>query len=668
MYLWGRIGIWMRLFDEKIFLRLLLIIASVLFAVCIPDILNQGVNPIFVGAYILSILFVVGVAVVYRFPVIGNNKKIREDVKIDPPATGTFHIRDLQKDLSEKDELFQMMVDVSSSGFWTFDVVTGKVYWSQKAAKLLLADSITVGDSFDILRARIVENDWTRFKECLGLSLETGESFEIKVTMIGTESKDRVLQISGNVQKNEEGRPIRVVGSMNERVDRAASDKQNYFYIYQDVLTGVYNRKFFLEKLKIDVDLAHQRPDYIFAVALLDIDSFGAINTSYSSHVGDHVLRVVSDRIKSQCRNNDVIARIGPDVFAIVIHGIQNNNDDVLPIVRRIHNAVKMPIQLEGRSLYISSSMSVVLNNDVDCVEDLLANATASLREMKKSVNHGGIQFFSGGIREKAMKLYKLEFEIRKAIQAQEFVLLYQPIVDISKGNRIAGFEALVRWNQAERGVISPAEFIPIAEETGLIIPMGALILRMACLQAKEWVEKGFKDIQVAVNFSAKQFALDNMVEDVKKVLVETRLNPRNLKLEITEYTAMCEAEKTIEIMKALSSMGLQISIDDFGTGYSSLSYLKRYPIHTLKMDKSFIDHVAENEEDASFARMVVGIAKNMRLDLIAEGVETVEQLEFLRNEGCRLIQGYYFSKPLAPDDALKYLEEHYTPAETVLA
>jgi EAL domain-containing protein (putative c-di-GMP-specific phosphodiesterase class I) len=189
---------------------------------------------------------------------------------------------------------------------------------------------------------------------------------------------------------------------------------------------------------------------------------------------------------------------------------------------------------------------------------------------------------------------------------------------------------------------------------------MGAMILRMACLQAKKWVEMGFSNIQVAVNFSAKQFALDNMVEDIKQVLLETHLNPKNLKLEITEYTAVCEAEKTITIMKALSGMGIQISIDDFGTGYSSLSYLKRYPVHTLKMDKSFIDHIADDEEDATFARMVISIANTLNLDLIAEGVETEEQLQFLKREGCRYIQGYYFSKPLAPEKALAYMQEHY--------
>ena len=197
---------------------------------------------------------------------------------------------------------------------------------------------------------------------------------------------------------------------------------------------------------------------------------------------------------------------------------------------------------------------------------------------------------------------------------------------------------------------------------------MGAQILKMACVQTKKWVDQGFTDLQVAVNFSAKQFALDNMVEDIKQVLLDTHLNPKNLKLEITEYAAVSEAEKTISIMKSLSSMGIQISIDDFGTGYSSLSHLKRFPVHTLKMDKSFVDHVVDDEEDASFARMVIGLAKTLNLDLIAEGVESESQLEFLRDEGCRLIQGFYFSKPLSAEDASEYLKDHYLPSPSASA
>ncbi len=652
----------MRLFDEKAVLRFLLVMASVFFALFIPEIFSNKEYTFWAIPYVLADFFLVVVAVLYRFPNIGNRKRMRDDVEIAPPATVALPIRDFKKDLMERDELFQMMVDISSNGFWTFDVVTGKVYWSQRAIKLLRASSSGVPDTFELLKSRIVESDWLNFKDVLAASLASGDKFSTEVTLQGGPSKDIRLVLSGHVQLNAEGRPIRIIGALNDASDKQDQEKQSYYYAYQDALTGVYNRKFFLEKLKVDVDMALQRPDYLFAVALLDINRFGAINTSYSINVGDRVLRVVADRIKSQCRPNDTIARIGPDVFAIVLHDIQSADDDsdVKAIVRRIHNAVKLPIQLEGRELYIGVSMAVALNREVDCVEDIMANVTSSLREMKKGAHQGGIQFFSGGIREKAMKLYKLEFDIRKAIQAQEFVLFYQPIIDISKGNRVVALEALVRWNQSENGFISPAEFIPIAEETGLIIPMGAQILKMACLQAKKWVDQGFTDLQVAVNFSAKQFALDNMVDDLKQVLLETRLNPKNLKLEITEYTAVCEADKTIAVMRALSGMGIQISIDDFGTGYSSLSHLKRFPIHTLKMDKSFVDHVVDDEEDASFARMVIGLAKSLNLDLIAEGVETEAQLEFLRSEGCRLIQGFYFSKPLSVNETQEYLTQHY--------
>ena len=513
-----------------------------------------------------------------------------------------------------------------------------------------------------VIGRAITEDDIATIRTEMQKVLAEDRPFSLTMRLVAGTDTQQEITVSGRPQFNEEGRPIRVIGSIGTKLNSAAIERQNYYYAYQDALTGVYNRKFFLEKLKVDIDNAAKRPDYTFAVALLDIDSFGAINDSFSTNFGDNVLRIVSERIKSSCRDNDCVARIGPDVFAVILHNIQGTdpNDDLMPIVRRLHNNVKTPIQLEGRELYISVSMAVVVNRDVDCVEDIMANASAILRDLKKNGDHGGIQFFTGGIREKAMKLYKLEYEIRRAIQAKEFVLMYQPIVDIGAGNTVVGFEALVRWNNSEQGVISPAEFIPIAEETGLIVPMGAQILRMACEQTKKWVDQGYENIKVAVNFSAKQFALDNMVDDVRKILSETHLNPKNLKLEITEYTAMCEVEKTIDIMRSLSSMGLQISIDDFGTGYSSLSYLKRYPIHTLKMDKSFIDHVANDEEDASFARMVISIAKSLNLDLIAEGVETEEQLEFLRREGCRQIQGFFFSKPLTPEDALGYLKDHY--------
>ena len=650
----------MRLFDEHAVLRFALLFVCFLFAAFIPDILNLSDKPLAFVPYFSSILFLAYLSLIHRFSALGNTKKIRNDLEI-PEKVEHIATRDYQKDLSEKDELFQMLVDVSSEGFWTFDVPTGKVYWSNRVASYLNVAPSKIVDSFDTLKYSVLESDWTAFKEKISHALEANVPFSMKLRLLNA-PKDGCSEIvvSGRPQCNENERPIRVIGSVTSA--REQTENSRKFYAYRDALTGVYNRKFFLEKLKVDVDMAALKPEYTFAVVLLDIDSFGAINESYSMNFGDNVLKIVSDRICSACGENDCVARIGPDVFAVVLHNIQGQNSDemLMPVVKTLHNKVKNPIQLDGRELYISVSMAVVVNKDVDCVEDLLSNATAVLRDLKKGRNHGGIQFFSGGIREKAMKLYKLEYEIRRAIRAQEFVLVYQPIIDITQNNRISGFEALVRWNSSEQGVVSPAEFIPLAEETGLIVPMGAQILRMACEQTKKWVDMGFTDIRVAVNFSAKQFSMDNMVDDVKQVLAETQLNPKNLKLEITEYTAMCEVEKAIGIMRVLSNMGIQISIDDFGTGYSSLSYLKRYPVHTLKMDKSFVDHIADDEENATFAKMVIGIANTLNLDLIAEGVETREQLQFLKQEGCRYIQGYYFSKPLNPEKALAYMQEHY--------
>ena len=660
----------MKLFDEHVVLRFALLITSFLFAAVIPDFVEHSENFVVATPYVICILFLVYLALFYRFPSTISQKKMRSDINVDEVVLEP--IRNYERDLIEKDRLFQMMIDVSSEGFWTFDVSSDKVFWSNKVGKILGKDSL--GDSFDIVKSCVLESDWESFRKSLQECLNEKRNFTIRMRLLNKMANCEAIVISGRPQCNEAGLLIRVIGSLSAIQDSRNLVRENDFLSTCDSLTGVSNRQEFLNELAKEVEKSTERPDYIFAVALLDIDSFAAINDSYSIDVGDQVLRIVADRITASSRTGDSVARIGPDVFALIFRNIQGSdvNAELISIVRNLHAKVKMPLQLDGRELYISVSMSVVVNKDGDCVEDLLANANAVLRDMKKGGNHGGVQFFTGGIREKAMNLYKLEFEIRKAIQAREFVLVYQPIVDIVNGDRIVGFEALVRWNNSERGVISPGEFIPIAEETGLIVPMGAQILRMACEQTKVWVDMGYENIQVSVNFSAKQFTLDNMVDDVRRILQETKLNPKNLKLEITEYTALRESEKTIKMMRALASMGLQISIDDFGTGYSSLAYLKRFPVHTLKMDKSFVDHVTDDVEDASFARMVIGIAHSMNMGLIAEGVETRDQLDFLRSEGCQFIQGYYFSKPLNSEAALAYLRRHYkgesTPSQVSMA
>ena len=538
----------MRLFDEHVILRFALLITSFLFAALIPDILEHSDNGVVVVPYIFCILFLDYLAVFYRFPSSVAQKKMRSDVNVNEVVLEP--IRNYERDLIEKDRLFQMMIDVSSEGFWTFDVSSDKVFWSNKVGKILGIEML--GDSFDVVKSCVLESDWESFRKSLQACLNEKRNFTIRMRLLNKKAGCEEIVISGRPQCNEAGLLIRVIGSLSAIQDSHNLVRENDFLSTCDSLTGVSNRQEFLNELAKDVEKAAGRPDYIFAIALLDIDSFAAINDSYSIDVGDQVLRIVADRISASSRAGDCIARIGPDVFALIFRDIQGDvNGELISIVRNLHSKVKMPLKLEGKELYISVSMSVVVNKDGDCVEDLLANANAVLRDMKKGGNHGGVQFFTGGIREKAMNLYRLEFDIRRAIQAREFILMYQPIVDIVDGDRIVGFEALVRWNNSERGIISPGEFIPIAEETGLIVPMGAQILRMACEQTKIWVDMGYENIQVSVNFSAKQFALDNMVEDVRRILQETRLNPKNLKLEITEYTAFSSIQTSLATASA---------------------------------------------------------------------------------------------------------------------
>lgn len=653
----------MRLFQKFFSVRVLLMLISVLLAIFAFDILEIA-DKVFFKIFYFSTLIVTGFASLFpNTPVFSrssSHRKIRTDIEIPLPGDTPIVSRDFQKDLIEKERLYQFMFNSSNDGFWTYDIPTGKISWSDRAALILGVSQEELGDTFDFLKTKVYEKDWSEFRQKFSEALSELQNFSTPLRLLSGKKK---ISISGRAQCNEEGRPVCVIGSLSEPSERTAEfETQNAHSVYVDRLTGLRNRRCFLEKMDKEIQKAKARPDYLFALVLLDIDHFSAINDNYSLDLGDVLLKLVSERISASCRQNDCVARLGADVFGIIIRNVQNNgsDDELLTIVRRLHSKVKSPLQIESNEVFISASMAVLVNREFDKVDDLLANANAMLREIKKSDDRGGIQFFTSGIREKAMKLYKLEFELRKAIQCREFMLYYQPVIDVQDNDRIVAFEALVRWNNTERGIISPADFIPMAEETGLIIPLGEMILKMACVQAKKWVDLGYPDIVIAVNFSAKQFAVDDMVEKVRQVLLGTKLNPRNLKIEITEYSALFQVEKTIAIMKELSGMGLQISIDDFGTGYSSLVYLKRYPIHTLKMDRSFVNHVAEDEEDAAFARMVIGIAHSLNLELVAEGVETKAQLDFLKNEGCRLIQGFYFSRPLNELDALAYLKKNY--------
>ncbi|MBI3574186.1 MAG: EAL domain-containing protein, partial [Gammaproteobacteria bacterium] len=382
------------------------------------------------------------------------------------------------------------------------------------------------------------------------------------------------------------------------------------------------------------------------------------INDTLGHHIGDALLKAVAERLKSCVRPGDIIARLGGDEFTVVLANVAHV-DDVARVARKITDSFVQPFRVEDRDLFTTTSIGITLYPfDEQDTEGLLKNADAAMYHAKES-GRNVFQFFTAELNVRAERRLKLETALRQALEKNQLSLHYQPQVDTKTG-RITGMEALLRWQHPELGSVSPVEFIPVAEETGLILPIGDWVLRAACRQIKAWhaTKFSFSKMQVAVNISGKQLRQKDFPDHVRGVLLETDLEPRYLDLELTESLLMVDAEETGDIMHVLHDMGISFSVDDFGTGYSSLSYLKRFPIDILKIDQSFVRDIASDPNDAAIVKTVVVMAHTLGMRVIAEGVETYEQLAFLRDQDCDGSQGYYCSKPLAADEFTELLAD----------
>jgi len=578
------------------------------------------------------------------------------------PLTERLTRRNLQEDLRASEERLNLVIEGTNDGIWDWDIASGKVFWSERAHLLNPNGSLGLGDSWEILKHKLPEEDRDRLDSAIRGHLVGDVPFNVEVHFRAGENRIKYLLLRGKAKRNLQGTPVRMAGSISDVTQRKSAEQELIYNAYHDSLTGSGNRRMFTDRLEHYIQLTMRRRDYLFAILVVDIDKFKIVNDTHGHTVGDRVLRELCVRIEDRCRifPDHVLARIGGDVFGVVVGDIQHP-EKIRDLAICIEQDLQIPVRVESLEVPMSASIGIVFNGDrVESSEEMLANADTVLQVAKKRSFDGRsrAEVFDSPMRKKAQELYRLEQELRRAVELEQFFLVYQPIINI-QSNSVAGFEALVRWNKEEGTEVQPSSFIPMAEDTGLILPMGKWILRTACIQTKKWVAMGFTDITVAVNFSAKQFVNQDLATQVGAVLSEVGLDPRNLKVEITESTAMHDLERTIETLTHLTKMGLQISIDDFGTGYSSLSYLKRYPIDTLKIDRSFVKDIPADQEDMAITRTIISMAHNLHLKIIAEGVETIEQLEFLRNEGCEQIQGFYFSRPLHPDAATQFLREY---------
>lgn len=540
----------------------------------------------------------------------------------------------------------------SNLSLWDLDCVNGTVYLDEAWARLLGEEPRETITTVEKLLAQTHPDDGERLIE-VSLMVMKGETE-------GYSEEHRVKNHSGEwiwiassgkvVKRGQDGMALRMTGTNADITARKLAEERIEVLATRDPLTSLPNRRMLADRIAHAMLTAERKDEAFFALLFIDLDRFKTINDSLGHHVGDLLLKQVAERIGGTMRKGDTLARLGGDEFAVVLERL-HKAEDAGPVARKILEAFETPYGVDGHTLNISCSIGIsVFPSDAGDAGDaaaLLRNADLAMYSAKER-GRNTYQYFSQEMNQRAVEKLALERALRDALQKGQFELYYQPKFSLRNG-QLAGMEALLRWQHPQQGLISPARFIPIAEETRLILPLGNWVLRRACTQAMEWTRRGHAPLSVAVNLSVVQFNA-NLATSVADALRDSGLEPHRLEVEITENVLMRDADDNIEILRQISEMGVRIAIDDFGTGFSSLSYLRYFKLDTLKIDQSFVRNMLVNVNDASIIRAIIALAHSMKMNVVAEGVESAGQKEVLDEMGCDEWQGFFNCEPLAAD------------------